>query len=91
MINFQQYDNDNPEIWALFVHYASLAKQKGFQKYSAYALFNIIRWETKVNGDDSFKINNNYQPDYARKMEKEFPEFEGFFEKRTLKTVRIKK
>jgi hypothetical protein len=91
MINFQQYDKDNPEIWGLFVHYASLAKQKGFTKYSAYALFNVIRWETKVNGDDSFKINNNYQPDYARKMEKEFPEFEGFFEKRTLKTARIKK
>jgi hypothetical protein len=91
MMNFEQYDSENPQIWTLFVHYASMAKQKGFTKYSANGIFEAIRWQTKEWGNDGFKVNNNFRPDYARKMEKEFPDFANFFEKRVLKAVRIRK
>ena len=86
-MTFEQYDAANPQIWTQFVHYASIAKQKGFKKYGAGSIFEIIRWETPPNNGKPFKANNNYRAGYARKMEREFPEFEGFFEKRKLKAV----
>ncbi len=90
MVNFEQYDKENPHIWALFIHYSSEAKKKGFKRYGAKSVFEVIRWHTPPNKGIPFKINNNFTADYARKMEKEFPDFEGFFEKRTLKAVRMK-
>lgn len=89
MTDFTNYDKDNPEIWGLFVHYASEAKRKGFNRYAAKSIFEIIRWETPLKNGIPFKVNNNFTADYARKMEREFPEFNGFFEKRSLKSLRI--
>ena len=76
---FEQYDKENPEIWIYFRKYAFEAKRKGFKNYGAKGIFELIRWHTGVSGNDKFKINNIYTPDYARKMMKEFPQFEGFF------------
>lgn len=90
MINFNQYDKENPTIWPLFVHYSSMAKQKGFTSYGAKAIFEAIRFDTPPNNGKPFKVNNNFTADYARKMESEFPEFKNFFEKRQLKALRIK-
>jgi hypothetical protein len=88
MINFQQYHNDNPHVYWLFLHYAKRTKSKGFKNYSANGIFEIIRWHTGLKKGDVFKINNNYRPDYARKMMDEYPEFKGFFRVRTLKSKR---
>jgi len=89
MINFQQYHNDNPQIWEQFVKFSKQTKAKGFQNYSVNGIFEIIRWHTPTSGNDKFKINNNYRPDYARKMMSEFPEFEGFFRIREIKAERV--
>lgn len=89
MINFEQYHNENPHIWEAFVRFANEAKQRGFKKYSANGIFELIRWEMKGEKRfDGFKINNNYRADYARKMMAEFPEFKGFFEIRQLTSLR---
>ena len=89
MKTFEQYHNDNPQIYKAFKHYVLMAKQKGFKNYSAKSLFEIIRWHTptKKNGK-VFKIYNNYAPDYARKMMQEYESFKGFFRVRTLKAKR---
>lgn len=89
MINFQQYDADNPHIWREFVKFSKEAKQKGFEHYSAKGIFEIIRWHTAASGNDQFKLNNNYHADYARKMMIEYPEFEGFFRTREMRTQRV--
>ena len=60
MKTFEQYQNENPQIYIAFVKYALQAKQKGFDNYSAKSLFEIIRWHTPIKGGDVFKINNNY-------------------------------
>lgn len=60
----------------------------GFKIYSAKGIFEIIRWHTSAHGNDGFKVNNNYHPDYARKMMREFPSFYGFFKTRNLKAIR---
>jgi hypothetical protein len=90
MINFEKYDKDNPQIWKAFQKFAWEAKSKGFKNYSAKGIFEIIRWHTGVasNGNDVFKLNNNYHADYARKMMAEFPVFDGFFRLRELKAGR---
>jgi len=88
MINFEQYDRENPQIWKAFVKFARHAKSKGFKSYSSKGIFELIRWHSKARGNDDYKINNTYTPDYARKMVKEFPEYQGFFKERKLKALR---
>jgi len=87
-IDFEKYDRENPEIWVNFVKYAAEAKAKGFKHYSANGIFEIMRWHTKISGNDSFKISNNYRPDYARKMMRLYPEYQGFFRIKELKAER---
>ena len=89
-INFNKYHNDNPGIYEKFVHYARLRKDRGFKNYSANGIFELIRWHTGVNGNDCFKINNIYRPDYARKIMEDFPnEFAGFFRIRVTTSKRV--
>ena len=89
MIDFKKYDEENPEIWNQFKKYSFLAKNKRqFKNYTANGIFEIIRWHTATEGNDMYKINNNYRPDYARKMMEQFPEFKGFFRIRELKAGR---
>lgn len=84
---FEQYDLENPEIWNAFVYYTFQTIYKGFTKYSAKGIFEILRWHTGVNGTGHFKVNNIYTPDYARKFIKKYPHHKDFFEKRQLKKL----
>ena len=80
MINFEQYHKQNPDIWYAFKEIAMEAKMKGFKTYSANGIFEVIRWHQGTrDGNDGFKVNNNYRADYARKLMNEHPEFKGFF------------
>ena len=89
MIDFKKYDEENPQIWKAFKKYSFIAKTKRkFKNYSSKGIFEIIRWHTATEGNDAFKLNNNYHADYARKMMEEFPEFKGFFRVRELKAKR---
>lgn len=88
MIDFKNYDKENPKIWDEFKKYAFQAKKREFKNYSAKGIFEIIRWHTDTKANDFFKLNNNYHADYARKMMSEFPEFSGFFRVRELKAKR---
>tara|TARA_R110000751_G_scaffold94113_3_gene183651 strand:- start:1434 stop:1754 length:321 start_codon:yes stop_codon:yes gene_type:complete len=88
MINFKKYDSENPQVWQGFRRLALQAKQKGFKHYSANGIFEVMRWQTGISGNDEFKISNNYRPDYARKMMRLYPQFEGFFRVKELKAPR---
>ncbi len=89
MIDFDKYDRDNPQIWEMFVELTKEAKKKGFQHYSANGIFEQIRWHTGIVAEgESYKISNNYRPDYARKMMNTFPEFRGFFRIKQLQQER---
>jgi hypothetical protein len=90
MIDFKNYDQQNPLIWKAFKFYAFQAKEKGFDNYSANGIFEIIRWHTNIKTRGVYKVNNNFRPDYARKMMREFPQFKDFFKTRELKAVRGK-
>jgi len=82
---FETYHKDNPHVYDLFVRFAKEAKESGRDKFSAYAIFERIRWFVDVETrGDRFKVNNNYRPYYARKMMEEYPEFHDFFHIREL-------
>ena len=81
------FHKQNPKVWELFVKFTGVAIARGFANYSAYAIFERIRWETDeadVDGKSTFKINNNYRPYYARMFMREFPHHKGFFRIRAL-------
>lgn len=84
--DFEKFHAENPSVYELFKRFAFQVIRRGFQHYSADAIVHRIRWETGVvtQGDD-FKINNNWVSAYARMFEREYPEHQGFFRKRTSK------
>ena len=88
MNNFNQYDQENPNIYEKFKELTFQAINKGFDYYGAKSIFELIRWHSKESGNDAFKINNNYAPDYARKFTNEFPQYKNFFRTRQLKKLR---
>lgn len=89
-INFEQYDKDNPEIWDAFMYYTFATIHKGFTRYSAKGIAELIRWHTGLNGNDQFKYNNNFTADYARKFVEKYPHHKDFFETRNLRAKRVR-
>lgn len=90
MKTFHQYDQDNPNIWEKFKKFTLEAIRSGKKNYSSKSIFERIRWETEITAKNcSFKINNNYTSDYARKFMEKFPEYKGFFRTRTKKSETV--
>jgi hypothetical protein len=77
----QAFHDEHPRVWELFKQFTMNRVQLGFTHYSAYAIFERIRWETDQANtpENQFKLNNNYRPFYARKFMATYPEYEGFF------------
>jgi hypothetical protein len=75
----------NPQVYELFKRFTFEALRSGRKNYSAYAIFERIRWHSEIEtqGDD-FKLNNNHRPYYARLFMYEHPEYDGFFRTREL-------
>lgn len=80
-MTFEQFDNNNPQIWDLFMRFTFDTILAGHKRFSADSILHRIRWETSVITNNSHhKINNNFSADYARKFMSEFPQFKNFFE-----------
>ena len=74
---------ERPEVYVKLVDLAREVQAAGFKQYSVYALFNRLRWHFHIEKRDfEFKLNNNVQPLYARKLMKDHPELDGFFQLR---------
>ena len=79
---FEKYDSENPEIWNEFRDITLKLIRMGKEHYGSKAIFEAMRFERAVKGNDDFKLNNNYTADYARKFIKAFPMYKEFFELR---------
>jgi len=82
---FEVYHAEHPEVFAQFRLKALNIKHYGFKKYSHVTIIEAIRWDVDIGGGKPFKINNDFKSLYARLMIDKYPEFEGFFELRTMK------
>lgn len=81
-IEFPKYHNENPQIYEAFKKFTFQTIERNFKNFSAEFIFNIIRWETAVNGNDEYKCNNNYRAFYSRLFMNEYPQYKGFFRTR---------
>ena len=79
-----EYHQRNPQVYTAFKRFTFQAIGSKRQRFSSMAVIQRMRWESMVSGDDDFKINNNYAPYYARLFMKDFPQYEGFFETRSI-------
>jgi hypothetical protein len=85
----QTFHKKHPEIWKLFKQFTFEKIKVGFKNYGARNVIERIRWETdKPNkvGANTFKINNNFHPFYARAFMNTYPEHKGFFRTRVQKS-----
>ncbi len=83
--DFIRFHNAHPEFWKVFVGHTVRLRNRGFKRYSARTLIELIRFHADV-GDikrlTGFKINNNHTPFYARVFSLLYPECGGFFSMR---------
>lgn len=85
-LRFRKYHETNPNIYILFNRFARELIAKGHKRGSAKQIIERIRWFTMTETKgDTFKINNNYAPDYARLWMRLNPEYQGFFNLRDRK------
>lgn len=81
---FELFDAANPEVYTLFVKYAKEVLSKGIKRYSIWAVANRVRWhylfETERPSGEQFKISNNYLSFYSRKIMRDEPELNRFFQ-----------
>lgn len=75
----------NPHVYAMFDEYCHIALAHGQTRYSARAIFHVMRWHTMLRTTDpKFKINNKWSARYSRLWTKLHPYHPNFFERREL-------
>jgi hypothetical protein len=84
---FNQYHNDNPQVYELFKKFTFMAIRRGHNRLSAWMIANRIRWETSIEtfSVEEYKISNDYIALYARMFMSDHPEYNGFFRIKEMK------
>ena len=93
--HFRAFHRDNPSVFRLFCKFTLEVISRGFMHYSAKGVLERVRWETSLETVDPgafepegrpLKINNNYSSRYARLFMQKYPQYEGFFRTRELRS-----
>jgi len=81
---FDRFHQRNPGVFVMLVKLARDLQDRGHKKYGIAGLFEVIRWQVAMDTErdevEPFKLNNNYRAFYARKIMREVPRLNGFFE-----------
>lgn len=86
---FIEFHEKNPVVYKKFVAYTKKIIQRGFERYSAWTIINVIRWEQDLETKgNSFRINNDFIALYARMLVNKNAWFKGFFNLREMKQSR---
>lgn len=87
VLRFHEYHESHPNVFIEFWNLAERMKLAGRPKYSAWSIVQQIRWNHDLQEqNEPFKINNDYIALYARFLIHVAPEFDGFFELRSMKS-----
>lgn len=81
---FEEYHSVNPHVFELILKISRDLIRRGHKRSAIAFIFERIRWLYTIQTvGDEFKLNNNYKPFYARKVMREAPDLDGFFEIRS--------
>lgn len=86
MKTFQQYDQEHPEIYAVYKNVAEEFIKKGAIKIGSKRIIEEIRWHKLVKTNEYFKVSNNYTAYYARKFVNDHPHYAGIFNFKPLRS-----
>ncbi len=84
---FERFLEANPHVWQKFRLLAVKIKSRGYDRWGAKSLWEVLRWEMALETNSnasSPKLNNNHVSRFARRLMEE-PDFAGFFELRQLR------
>jgi len=84
---FREFAFKHPEVEKELVKLARKAVAKGRKNFGMKALWEVMRWTFWMEwkeGEEPFKLNNNYTSRYARMLMDKHPELRGFFKTRRL-------
>jgi hypothetical protein len=85
---FNKFHKENPNVWELFVKFTFDVIRTGRKNYSVNAVFERIRWHTDIETTGKqFKLSNNHRAYYARYFHEKYPEYDGFFRTKQLRSV----
>ena len=65
---FDKFDREHPEFWESFFFRAWTMMGKGYTRYSARTIFEVLRWHSDLDSGGQFKVQNNWIPFYAKKF-----------------------
>ena len=85
---FLDFHRSNPRVYATLVAHARKVRDRGFSYYSIKTLFEVLRWHSDIakDGEEQYKLNNNYPSRYARLIMKQEPDLKDFFNLRGLRS-----
>jgi hypothetical protein len=82
---FRVFHAKNPHVYDLVRAFTFDAIKSGRDHYAINDVISRIRWHTQIETrDDTFKINSNFAPYYARLFMADHPEHRGFFRNRKI-------
>ncbi len=83
---FEIFHRHNPEVYKKFKHYAFEALGHKRPRYSAYMIWQRMRWYMQFEQTDkTYKINDHHVAYYSRLFMDDHPQFGKFFELRRLR------
>jgi hypothetical protein len=85
--SFKKYHESNPQVYKEFERIALQLIKRGYIRIGAKQIVEVIRYHTMIEGNDGYKVNNNFTSDYARLFENDHPIYAGYFLKRLCKSV----
>lgn len=84
---FREYHEATPALYTALERLAQEAVNRGRNRIGFPMLWEVVRWNTTIRGNDEFKLNNNYRSRYARLLLNNHPEWGDLFEIREMKKL----
>ena len=82
---WQKFHRENPDVYMLIKRFTNQAIKSGRKNYGMMSILQRVRWHTMIETEgDSFRINNNWSPYYARLFMSDHPQHDGFFRLRSV-------
>ena len=84
---FWKFHDENPHVYKMLVREGLKLRAIGHKNYGIGALFEVLRWHRALETTDisGLKLSNDYRAMYARLIDRQVPELEGFFRMKKVK------